>query len=182
MLLTLILWTLSFLPFLAAMPTTPGPLQKRCTNVLQNPSFESGIDPWLAMAFGSWAQRGVYTSASGGHEGRNFYFGRSNATVASSSLNLSQSGLKIPAGTTVDCSTWVATDRPGNVGNTHVELFVDEQSCGGVYLGTTGWTKVGGKVMVSGDSHTFSIIAVSSETGPEGGAIWVDDAVLGTNC
>jgi hypothetical protein len=177
----LLLWTLSFLPFLAAIPTTP--LQKRCTNALQNPSFEAGESPWLAMAFGSWAQRGVYTSANGGAEGRNFYFGQSNATIADATLTLSQSGLAIPAGTTVDCSTWVASNRPGNMGSTRVEVFLDEQTCGSaVYLGTTGWTKVGGKIKVSGESHTLAIVVVSDESGPEGGLIWIDDAVVGIGC
>jgi hypothetical protein len=182
----LLLWSLAFLPFLNAIPTTqlaPTNLQKRCTNALQNPSFESGVSPWLAMGFGSWAQRGIYTSNEGGHEGRNFYFGQSNASVADATMTLSQSNLSIPSGTTVDCSTWVASNRPGNRGSTRVEVFLDEVTCGSaVYLGTSGWVKVGGKMVVSGDSHTLAIVVVSDEAGPEGGQTWVDDALVGMGC
>ncbi|KAH7394013.1 hypothetical protein DE146DRAFT_633937 [Phaeosphaeria sp. MPI-PUGE-AT-0046c] len=185
---TLFLWSLLFLPFLHAIPTTipppPSTLQKRCTNALQNPSFESGISPWLDMAFGSWAQRGIYTSAEGGHSGRNFYFAQSNATVAQTTLTLSQSEVSIQAGTTVDCSVWVSSNRPGNVGSTRVEVFLDEVTCGSaVYMGTNGWTKVGGSVVVgSGETHTMSVVIANGETGPEGSKVWIDDAVVGAGC
>jgi hypothetical protein len=183
----LLLWSLAFIPFLNAIPTTPPPthanIQRSCTNALQNPSFESGITPWLAMAFGSWAQRGVYTSAEGGHSGPNFYFAESNATVSETSITLSQSDFSIPSGTAVECSAWVASRRPGNVGSTRVEVFMDGTTCGSpVYMGTNGWQKVGGKVTVNGDSHTMSIVIVSDETGPEGGQVWVDDALAGVGC
>ena len=135
------------------------------------------------MAFGSWAIRGIYTSASGGQEGRNFYFAQSNTTVADATLTLSQSELSIPSATTVDCSAWVASNRPGNVGSTRVEVFLDGATCGSaVYLGTNGWVKVGGKVTVNGGSHTLAIVVVSDEAGPEGGQIWVDDAMIGIGC
>jgi hypothetical protein len=135
------------------------------------------------MAFGSWAQRGIYTSAEGGHNGRNFYFAESNATVSDTTMTLSQSELSIPSGTTVECSVWVASRRPGNVGSTRVEVFMDQVTCGSAaYLGTNGWQKVGGKVTVNGDSHTMSIVVLSDETGPEGGQIWVDDASVGIEC
>jgi len=186
MIALLLIWALAFLPFLNAMPTTPLPLstlQKRCSNVLQNPSFESGVSPWLEMGFGSWAHRGVYTQASGGHDGRNFYWGQSNATVAEATLTLSQSELSIPSGTTIECSAWVASDRPGNVASTGVEVFMDGVTCGNaVNLGTNGWVKVGGKITVSGDSHTYTIVVISDTTGPQGSQIWVDDAVVGTGC
>ncbi|KAH8724613.1 hypothetical protein GQ44DRAFT_256928 [Phaeosphaeriaceae sp. PMI808] len=180
-------WLLASLPFLNAIPTDQLPhvagLQKRCTNALQNPSFESGISPWLEMGFGSWSQRGIFTSAEGGHDGRNFYFGMSNATVADCTLTLSQSNLSIPSGTIIDCSAWVASNRPGNVGSTRVEVFVDQVTCGSaVYLGTTGWVKVGGKVTVKGDSHTLTIVVVSDESGPAGAQVWVDDATVGIGC
>jgi hypothetical protein len=179
----LLLWSLAFLPFITAIPTNPLALQKRCTNALQNPSFESGISPWLEMGFGSWAQRGIFTSSQGGHQGRNFYYGQSNASVADSTMTLSQSSLSIPSGTTVDCSAWVASNRPGNVGSTRVEVFLDEVTCGSaVYLGTTGWVKVGGNMVVTGDVHTMAIVVVSDQAGPEGGQTWVDDALLGVGC
>jgi hypothetical protein len=182
MLSTLLLWTLASLPFLHAIPTTP--LQKRCTNALSNPSFESGLDPWLAMHFGSWAQYGVYTSSEGGHShSRNFYYARSNASVSDATMTLSQSGLNISSGTTVECSAWVASSRPGNVGSTRVEVFLDQVTCGSpAYLGTNGWQKVGGSVVVSGDSHTLAIVVSSDETGPDGSEIWVDDGIVGTGC
>ncbi|KAF2026807.1 hypothetical protein EK21DRAFT_102978 [Setomelanomma holmii] len=181
MFLTLLLWAFSFIPLLAAIPTTSAPLQKRCTNALTNPSFESGESPWLAMAFGSWAQRGVYTSPSGGHDGNDFYYGEVNATVADATLTVSQSSLSLQAGSTVDCSAWVASNRPGNTGSTRVEVFLDEKTCGSaVYLGTSGWTKVGGKITVDGTaSHTFAVVVLSDEAGPDGAMVWIDEAVVG---
>lgn len=136
------------------------------------------------MAFGSWAQRGVYTSGEGGHQGRNFYFARSNATVADATLTLSQSEFSIPAGSTVGCSVWVSSNRPGNVGNTRVEVFLDGVTCGNaVYMGTNGWIKVGGNVVAgSGETHTMSVVITSGETGPDGGQVWIDDAVVGAGC
>lgn len=183
----LLIWALAFLPLLNAIPTPSQEsplLPKRCTkNALQNPGFESGEYPWLAMVSGSWAERGVRTSADGGHEGHNFYWGRSNATVQDVTLTLSQSELSIPSGTTVDCSAWVASSRPGNIGATRVEVFLDGITCGSpMYFGTSGWAKVGGKVVVSGDSHTLAIVIVSDEAGPEGGLVWVDEASLEYGC
>lgn len=184
MLTTILIWSLALLPFLNAIPTTPlSQPMKRCTNILQNPSFESGVSPWLEMGFGSWAARGVYTQASGGHDGRNFYWGQSNATAAESTLSVSQSELQIPSGTTVECSVWVASNRPGNVASTAFEVFLDGVTCGtAINLGTTGWVKVGGKLAVSGDSHTFTVVVSSDTTGPQGSQVWIDDAVLGAGC
>jgi hypothetical protein len=181
MLLTILIWAFAFLPFLATATPTPF---KRCTNALQNPSFENGLDPWLAMHFGSWALRGVYTSSEGGHSStRNFYYARSNASVSEATMTLSQSGLTIPAGTTVDCSAWVASSRPGNVGSTRVEVFLDEVTCGSVaFLGTNGWQRVGGKVTVAGETHTLAIVVSSDETGEEGSEVWVDNGMVGTGC
>ncbi|KAF2827651.1 hypothetical protein CC86DRAFT_214484 [Ophiobolus disseminans] len=186
MLTTILIWALALLPFLNAMPTTPlsqPALEKRCSNVLQNPSFESGVSPWLEMAFGSWASFGVFTQSAGGHDGRNFYWGQSNATAAVSTLSVSQSAVRIPSGTTVECSVWVASSRPGNVASTAVEVFLDGITCGSAaYLGTTGWVKVGGKITANGDSHTFTVVITSDTTGPQGSQIWIDDAVLGASC
>jgi hypothetical protein len=179
----LFLWLLTILPTVNALPSTSAHHQKRCTNALQNPSFESGLSPWLDIAFGSWLQRGVFTSAEGGHTGPNFYFGQSNATVSRTTLTLSQSDISIPAGTTVDCSAWVASNRPGNVGSTRVEVFMDEITCGqAVYMGTNGWVKVGGNIKVDGDKHSMSIVIVSDATGPEGSKVWVDDGMAGIGC
>jgi hypothetical protein len=183
---TFIFWFLALLPFIDAIPTLQAPtagLQKRCNNILQNPSFESGLSPWLDIGFGSWIERSVMTSAQGGHDGKYYYFGQSNAVVSHTSFTLSQSGLSISAGTTVDCSAWVASDRLGNVGSTSVQLFINEASCGGpVYLGTNPWVKVGGKVTVDQDSHTFSIVVISDVTGSDGSKTWVDDAFVGMGC
>ncbi|KAF1920474.1 hypothetical protein BDU57DRAFT_440199 [Ampelomyces quisqualis] len=171
------------LPTLNALLSTPLHPQKRCTNALQNPSFESDLAPWLDIAFGSWLQRGIYTSAEGGHSGPHFYFAQSNATVSHTTLTLSQSDISIPAGSSVECAAWVASNRPGNVGSTRVEVFMDEVTCGqAVYLGTNGWAKVGGDVKVNGDKHSMSIVIVSDATGPEGSKVWVDEAMAGTGC
>jgi hypothetical protein len=201
MLTILILWALAFVPSLDAIPISRMiNFQKRCNNMLQNPSFESGLSPWLDIVFGPWAQRGVYTSTQGGHDSKSSYLGQSGALVSQTTLTLSQSGLFIPAGTTVDCSAWVASIRPGNVGNMGVELFVDEMSCGApVSFGTNSWIKVcripmmacklcsmylqvNGKATVSQDSHTFSIVVFSDVNGPEGSTTWVDDAFVGMGC
>jgi hypothetical protein len=64
-----------------------------------------------------------------------------------------------------------------------VEVFLDEITCGSAaYLGTNGWVKVGGKVVVKGDSHTLAIVVSSDETGPDGSEVWVDDALVGGGC
>ncbi|CAO2656284.1 Nn.00g050870.m01.CDS01 [Neocucurbitaria sp. VM-36] len=195
----LLLWTfLASFPLLSAMalPSTvidliasPPPslpiretqlLSKRCDNKLQNASFESGESPWLAMVSGSWSTRGIYTSATGGHQGSNFYYAQSNSTI-DSTLTISQSNIDIANGATVECAAWLASRRPGNVGSTRVEVFLDGLSCGMQYLGTTGWTRVGGKVSVSGDGaiHTMAVVIVSDEAGDEGWTVWVDDLWVG---
>lgn len=186
MLAILLFWVMSCFPVLNAIPTAQtsvSNIQGKCTNILQNSSFEAGVFPWLDIGFGAWDQRGVMTSAEGGRDGRNFYFAQSKAVLSNTTFTLSQSGLTIPAGTTVNCSAWVASKRPGNVGSTSVELFIDETSCGGpVYYGTNPWQKIGGKVTVSQDSYTFSIVVISDVTGPEGSETWVDDAFVGMRC
>lgn len=181
----IVIWALAFLPFLSAIPTTPlspPSLEKRCTNVLVNPSFEAGIDPWLNLGLGSWKTRGVFSSAQGGQNSKSF-FAESNATNAASNMAVSQSGLNIPSGTTVDCSAWVASLRPGNIGSTAIELFIDDKSCGGpVYLGNSRWVKVGGKVTLSGESHNFVVTVTVDITGPQGSMTWIDDTFVGTGC
>ncbi|KAL6705286.1 hypothetical protein ACN47E_007096 [Coniothyrium glycines] len=180
-------WTLLALPTTSAFPPPRAapPLAKRCTNLLSNPSFETGIDPWLAMLTGSFTdQRGIYTSSSGGHSGANFYYAHGNSSV-DATLTLSQSGFAIGSAAPgeMECSTWVASRRPGNVGSTRVEVFLDGISCGTQYLGTTGWTKVGGKVKPSSDqTHTIAIVVNSDEAGDQGWSLWVDDVTVGQGC
>lgn len=142
---TLIFWAFALAQSINAAPTgLPASIEKRCSNILQNPSFESGLPPWLDIVFGPWAKRGVFTSAQGGHNSRQFYLVRSDATVSHGTVALSQSGLSIPAGTAVDCSVWVASDHPGDSSNTSVQLFIDDVSCGApVSLSTHAWIKVG---------------------------------------
>lgn len=183
----LLTWAIACLPFTNAIPTDslkPSTIEKRCTNVLENPSFESGLSPWLHMGFGSWSTYAVYTSSGGGHDGNNLYYGQSNATKAASTLTVAQSGFSVPAGATVECSAWIASNRPGNSYDTEVQVFLDQVSCGSsLHLGTNGWVKVGGQVTVSAiDMHTFTIVAISGETGPQGSQVWIDDAMVGTGC
>lgn len=70
------------------------------------------------------------------------------------------------------------------MGSSRVEVFLDGQSCGVQYLGTTGWTRIGGKVGVSGDGpvHTLAVVVESDEAGTEGWAVWVDDLWVGPIC
>ncbi|KAH3997833.1 hypothetical protein HBI25_099080 [Parastagonospora nodorum] len=180
----LMLWAFAFAHPINAIPTRPATsIKKRCSNILQNHSFESGLYPWLDIVFGPWAERGVFTSAQGGHNSRQFYLIHSNATVSHGTVALSQSGLSIPSGTTVDCSAWIASNHPGGSDNTSVELFIDEVSCGApVSLSTHPWIKVNGKATVSQDSHTFSIVVTSEVTGSDGSTTWVDDAFVGMGC
>jgi hypothetical protein len=143
-----VMFTLIFWAFAHCVNATPiglaTSIEKRCSNILQNPSFESGLYPWLDIVFGPWAKRGVFTSAQGGHNSRQFYLANSDATVSHGTIALSQSGLYIPAGTTVDCSVWVASNHQGDSSNTSVQLFIDEVSCGApVPLSTHPWIKVG---------------------------------------
>lgn len=184
------LWTSFFLLLLLhTSPTTSSPLQPRCINSLQNPSFESGISPWLTIVQGSFTStRGVYTSAGGGRSGANFYYALSNASVEAS-LTVSQTGFGIDGGNgrggdgSVDCSAWVASRRPGNVGSTRVEVFLDGVSCGLQYLGTSGWTKVGGRVKPGPEStHTVAVVFISDQAGEEGWSLWLDDIVVGQGC
>ena len=60
-------------------------------------------------------------------------------SVVTATLSLSQSYVKIPAGTIVGCYMWVHTER--HTGDPRVELFLDGVSCGGlVALGSgSGW-------------------------------------------
>lgn len=103
--------------------------------------------------------------------------------VAGSIMSVSQSELYISSGTTVVCEAWVATRRPGNIGSTSISVYVDDQVCGGeVKLANSGWTKVGGKVKVNGDSHSFVVVVSTDTTGPEGSMTWVDDALMGVGC
>jgi hypothetical protein len=135
------------------------------------------------MGFGAWSTRGIYTSSEGGHDGRNFFYGHSNATIGQATTTVSQSGLNIPAGTTVDCSAWIASSRPGNVGATRVEVFLDGVTCGGVgWFGSNGWEKVGGQVQVQGDSHTLAVVASSDGAGEDGWSVWIDDVWVGVGC
>lgn len=187
MLVSTFLWTICIVPIIQAIPVDTSPalsLQTRCSNVLRNPSFESGDAPWVVLALGSWEQRGIYTSPEGGHHGRNFFYAHSNATIAETSINLSQSILsEISSGATVECSAWVSSQRPGNKGNTRVHVFVNELQCGdAAYLGTSGWIKAGGKVRVGPGPYTFSVVVFSDESGPEGSTVWVDDAWVGIGC
>lgn len=126
--------------------------------------------------------RSIYTSAEGGHDGRNFFFGHSNATIGAATVTLSQSGLSIPAGSTVDCSAWIASSRPENVGATRVDVFLDGSTCGTGYFGTNGWEKVGGQVQVQGDSHTLAVVMSSDGAGAEGWSVWLDDLWVGVGC
>jgi hypothetical protein len=158
------------------------PLQKRCTNAVANPSFESGLSPYLDMVVGAWESRGVYTSAGGGHTGLNFYYGHSNATV-DSTLTLAQSGLKLPQYGEVEVSAWVASNRPGNVGSTHVEVFLDGVLCGSTDLGTTGWVKVGGKGTATAskeDGSTIAVVVLSEHASSDGWSVWLDDFFVGS--
>lgn len=135
------------------------------------------------MALGSWQTRGVYTSAEGGHQGRNFFYAHTNATVAEASLNLSQYDIQIPSGQDVECSAWAASNRPGNTGSTRIDVFLDGQNCGqSVWLGTSGWVKVGGKVRTGDGTHMMSIVVTSYEAGEEGATVWIDDAMVGLGC
>lgn len=68
-----------------------------------------------------------------------------------------------------------------------MEVFLDGMSCGMAYLGTTGWTRVGGRVGVEGlgtgtEGHTFAVVVVSDEASVEGWSVWVDDLVVGVGC
>lgn len=174
------LWAL--LPIIHALPAPQSNPQKRCSNLLANPSFESGESPWQTMALGSWETRGIYTSSEGGHEGNNFFYAHTNATVADATMNLSQYGFSIPSGAAVDCSAWIASRRPGNVGATKVQVMLDGQTCGEAYFGTNGWIKVGGKVTVGEGPHTMAIVVLSDQAGPDGASVWVDDAFVGSGC
>ncbi|KAF1946716.1 hypothetical protein EJ02DRAFT_218238 [Clathrospora elynae] len=185
----LVLWTLTLLFALSSALALPmdsadsSSLTKHCTNFLTNPSFEAGELPWLAMVTGSWETRGIWASSSGGHSGSNYYYGLSNSTIETS-ITLSQSGLSISPGQ-VNCSAWVASSRPGNMGSTRIEVYLDDVSCApAVQVGTTGWMKVGGTVGVQDveGGHTLAVVIVGDVATDEGWSISLDDLSVGSGC
>ncbi|KAH9879944.1 hypothetical protein J1614_001968 [Plenodomus biglobosus] len=177
-------------------------------NALQNPSFESSLSPWLDIVTSSFSTRGVFSGGGGGHTGPHFYYARSNSS-GEATLTLSQSFVwgELGAGSVggakakgevegelegaadIECSAWISSFRPGNIGFTHVEVFLDGVRCGDVRrLGTSGWTRVGGRVgagevgVADGGVHSLAVVIVSYGASEEGWQVWVDDVVVGVAC
>ncbi|KAF2851091.1 hypothetical protein T440DRAFT_395160 [Plenodomus tracheiphilus IPT5] len=186
-------------PNTSPSPTSYPKTLSQCPNALQNPSFESNLPPWMDIVTGSFQIRGAYTGLGGGHDGPHFYYARSNSSI-DATIALSQSFTVIPGLTTagagagtgavVECAAWVASFRPGNVGETSVEVFLDGVSCGGARgLGISGWTRVGGRVgaselgpLLDGGVHTLVVVVISYGASEEGWQVWVDDVVVGVGC
>ncbi|RMZ70250.1 hypothetical protein GMOD_00000319 [Pyrenophora seminiperda CCB06] len=165
-----------------ALPTSS--VSPGCTNAVFNPTFSTGsLDPWLDFVTGSWAARGITTTSSGSH----VYTARSNSSVVTATLSLSQSNVKLVAGTTVECYTWVHTERA--TGETRVEVFLDAMPCGRLVAlePESGWTKVEGTVVVGeGDLHVQHTISVSVQgdgvMGASGWSVDVGEVGVGEGC
>jgi hypothetical protein len=174
-------------PTTQATPLPSALSTKRCINALTNPSFENSmLDPWMDMVTGSWSSRGI-SSPGGAHSGSNVYAATSNSSEVTATLTLSQSYINLSSGSTVDCHVWVMGSRPS--GQTRVEIFLDQVSCGKAALGVgkTGWTKVGGKIavqdVVGGVGHSVAVSVQGDGVADEGGwYVAVDDVGVVFGC
>ncbi|KAH9862169.1 hypothetical protein IAQ61_010372 [Plenodomus lingam] len=165
------------------------------TNALQNPSFESDLPPWMDIVTSSFVTRGVFTSPDNrAHSGAHFYYAMSNSSV-DASLTLSQGfgGVALAPDTqSIQCTAYLASSRPDNLGFLSVELFLDGVRCGEARrLGTTGWTRVGGLVGLQeigglegwrAGGHSLAVVIIGYGAGGEGWEVWVDDVVVGRAC
>jgi hypothetical protein len=136
------------------------------------------------MAFGSFDIRTVFATA-GAHSGSATYYAHSNSDTTGATAAISQSYVFIPDCTSIDCWAWVAASRAAGTGTTRVSVLVDDAQCGSTaeMQGMNGWTRVGGRVVVTGDSHTFVVVAMSYDgPGDEGWSVWVDDVGLEVWC
>lgn len=181
MLQAVALWAVtSFIISASALPTTQNNIPRACTNKLQNPSFETGdLNPWLPIVQSAWStDRGVYPRPSPDVRGKYYYYAHALATVESS-LTMSQSGVTIPVGSTVDCYAWVAGSRSENV--TTVTVFLDGVTCGTLDLKPRDgdWHRVGSKVKVLGGvpgmGSTMAVVAMSKGAGEDGWDIYIDE-------
>jgi hypothetical protein len=140
------------------------------------------------MVTGSWSSRGISPLPFGGHSGLNSYVATSNSSAVRATLTLSQSYIDLPVGAAVDCYAWVRGDRPS--GQTRVEIFLDQVSCGrAVYLGVgaTGWRKIGGKTTVQGVAegvgHSIAVSVQGDGVEDERGwSVAVDDVGVVVGC
>ncbi|KAF3005006.1 hypothetical protein E8E13_008710 [Curvularia kusanoi] len=185
--------TLQPLSTAATATATPAPAPPtNCTgpNRLTNPSFESGaLDPWLPIVQSSWSPtRGVISLSPNSpsntpnpatHSGNYAYYAHSLATTPSS-LSLSQSGLDISVGKTVDCYAWVRGKRSTGVMN--VEVWLDGVRCGvevELGAGEEEWVRVGGEVEVlggvDGTGSSVAVVVSGEGSGEEGWEVWIDD-------
>lgn len=95
---------------------------------------------------------------------------------------MSQSGVMLPIGSTVDCYAWVAGSRSENV--TTVTVFLDGITCGTLELkpGDESWHRVGSKVKVVGGvpgvGSAMAVVAMSMSAGEDGWDIYIDDMGL----
>jgi hypothetical protein len=181
---SLVLWAVaSFFLAASALPATANIIPRACTNNLQNPSFETGnLDPWLPIVQSAWsADRGLYPTSPPDVRGKYYYYAHATSTVESS-LTMSQSGVMLPIGSTVDCYAWVAGSRSENV--TTVTVFLDGITCGTLELkpGFESWHRVGSKVKVVGGvpgvGSAMAVVAVSMSAGEDGWDIYIDDMGL----
>ncbi|KAF3049197.1 hypothetical protein E8E11_000757 [Didymella keratinophila] len=186
MLQSITLWAVaSFFPATSALPATPN-IPRACINKLRNPSFETGnLDPWLPIVQSAWStDRGLYPRLSPNSFGKYYYYAHATSTVESS-LTMSQSGVMLTMGSTVDCYAWVQGSRSENV--TAVTVFLDGMTCGALELkpGDDSWHRVGSKVKVvggvPGTGSTMAVVAMSMGSGEDGWDIYIDDMGL-TSC
>jgi hypothetical protein len=177
-------WVLAcFFTAAVALPATRSNEPRACTNNLRNPSFETGsLDPWLPIVQSAWSpNRGLYPGTSPNDSGKYYYYAHATSTIEAS-LTMSQSGVMLPVGSTVDCYAWVAGSRSESV--TSVTVFLDGVVCGTAELkaGDEAWKRVGSKVQVLGGvpgaGSTMAVVAASDSAGKDGWDIYIDNMGL----
>ena len=104
------------------------------------------------------------------------YQGRSNST-ATSTLTLSQTNVKITAGSKVECAAWVqiGKDTKGPA-KARFDLFLDDTRCGTVEIDSThrgGWYQVGTETVVQGHDHTAVLVVSADAKGQMGSEVHV---------
>jgi hypothetical protein len=156
------------------MASSPSSLLGRgCTNAVSNPSFETSLlAPWACSATGSWASRSVlHAPFPNAHSGGYMFHGHSNSTNAST-VTLSQPDLRIPNGRKVGCSAWVSADGGQGVqGTVAFDMFLDGVWCGGARVKAGDrreWKRIGSEVVVHGEVHTLSVVAMVDAMGELG--------------
>jgi hypothetical protein len=146
---------------------------------VQNPGFESGsLEPWVATKTGSIEIEAPRLGVSSGA----FYAGLSKDSTVPGSFTLTQTGISIKSGTTINCK--VAVLLYANTGYTaSFALLVDGVPCGETLQVTDEMlrryaevsTTIGAPLTVTGDTHILSLVVNNAGSDEAGRLFRVDD-------